>query len=193
MMAGVGAAPEPFRGGAGDSPLADFAPKYLTDMAAQYKEFHLATREVVQWKSTDGTPIEGILIKPADYDASRKYPLLVVIHGGPTGVDTPIRSADRYYPVERFAAKGALILKPNYRGSAGYGEKFRALNVRNLGVGDYEDVISGVDCADRQGHGGQRPRGRDGLERGRLHFGLHHLLTATASKRFRWAREFRTG
>ena len=54
-------------------------------------------------------------------------------------------AADRYYPVERFAAKGALILKPNYRGSAGYGEKFRALNVRNLGVGDYDDVITGVD------------------------------------------------
>jgi dipeptidyl aminopeptidase/acylaminoacyl peptidase len=44
-----------------------------------------------------------------------------------------------------FAAKGALILKPNYRGSAGYGEKFRSLNVRNLGLGDYQDVISGVD------------------------------------------------
>ena len=49
----------------------------------------------------------------------RKYPLLVVIHGGPTGVDTPVLSPDRYYPVERFAAKGALVLKPNYRGSAG--------------------------------------------------------------------------
>jgi len=60
-------------------------------------------------------------------------------------VDTPLLSADRYYPVEKFAAKGALILKPNYRGSAGYGAKFRALNVRNLGVGDYADVISGVD------------------------------------------------
>lgn len=44
-----------------------------------------------------------------------------------------------------FAAKGALILRPNYRGSAGYGEKFRSLNVRNLGVSDYADVISGVD------------------------------------------------
>jgi dipeptidyl aminopeptidase/acylaminoacyl peptidase len=72
--------------------------------------------------------------------------LLVVIHGGPTGVDTATQSADRYYPVEQFAAKGALILKPNYRGSAGYGEKFRSLNVRNLGVGAYEDVISGVDA-----------------------------------------------
>jgi len=145
MLAGVGAAPNRFSEVLVTA-TTDFAPKYLTDIGGQYKDFHLATREVVQWKSVDGTPIEGILIKPADYDASRKYPLLVVIHGGPTGVDTPILSADRTYPVERFVAKGALVLKPNYRGSAGYGEKFRALNVRNLGVGDYEDVISGVDA-----------------------------------------------
>ena len=125
--------------------VSDFSPRVLTDVSAQYKDYGLATRELVQWKSSDGTPIEGILIKPADYDPARKYPLLVVIHGGPTGVDTPMLTADRTYPVERFAAKGALILKPNYRGSAGYGAKFRGLNVRNLGLGDYEDVISGVD------------------------------------------------
>ncbi len=53
--------------------------------------------------------------------------------------------ADRTYPMEKFAARGALILRPNYRGSAGYGAKFRALNVRQLGTGDYADVISGVD------------------------------------------------
>jgi dipeptidyl aminopeptidase/acylaminoacyl peptidase len=127
------------------SSTSDFAPRMLTDMGAQYKNFALGHREVVEWKSSDGATVEGILIKPADYDATRKYPLFVVIHGGPTGVDTPVLAADRYYPVERFAAKGALILKPNYRGSAGYGAAFRALNVRNLGVGDYEDVISGVD------------------------------------------------
>jgi dipeptidyl aminopeptidase/acylaminoacyl peptidase len=143
-LAGTGAAPNQFMEVL-VSPVDDFHPRYLTDFSAQYKDFHLATREVIQWKSGDGTEIEGVLIKPANYDPSRKYPLLVVIHGGPTGVDTPIRSADRYYPVERFAEKGALILKPNYRGSAGYGEKFRSLNVRNLGVGDYADVISGVD------------------------------------------------
>jgi dipeptidyl aminopeptidase/acylaminoacyl peptidase len=134
------------------SPTDDFAPRNLSDIADQWKDFHLAAREVVQWKSTDGTPIEGILIKPADFDPSRKYPLLVVIHGGPTGVDTPLLSADRYYPVERFVAKGALVLRPNYRGSAGYGGKFRALNVRNLGMGDYQDVISGVDYLIAQGH-----------------------------------------
>ena len=66
---------------------------------------------------------------------SRKYPLLVVIHGGPTGMDTPVAAADRYYPVERFAAKGALILKPNYRGSAGYGEKFRVTECSQPGAG----------------------------------------------------------
>jgi dipeptidyl aminopeptidase/acylaminoacyl peptidase len=143
-FAGTGASPNHFPE-VFVSSVSDFAPRYLTDMAAQWKGFQLATREVIQWKSSDGATIEGILIKPADYDPARKYPLLVVIHGGPTGVDTAVNSADRYYPIERFAAKGALILKPNYRGSAGYGAKFRALNVRNLGVGDYQDVISGVD------------------------------------------------
>ncbi len=143
-LAAVGAAPNHFSE-VFVSPVADFAPKLLTDMGAQWKEFRLGTRELVQWNSVDGAAIEGVLIKPADYDPSRKYPLLVVIHGGPTGVDRLTLAADRYYPMERFAAKGALILRPNYRGSAGYGEKFRSLNVRNLGLGDYEDVISGVD------------------------------------------------
>jgi dipeptidyl aminopeptidase/acylaminoacyl peptidase len=143
-MAATGAAPNHFPEIIVSS-TQDFSPKPLTDAGAQWKGFQLATRELVQWKSVDGANIEGVLIKPADYDASRKYPLLVVIHGGPTGVDTEILSADRTYPVERFAAKGALILKPNYRGSAGYGAAFRALNVRNLGLGDYDDVISGVD------------------------------------------------
>jgi dipeptidyl aminopeptidase/acylaminoacyl peptidase len=127
------------------TPAARFDPKQVTDMAADWKSFRLGSREVVQWKSTDGTLIEGVLIKPPDYDPKRKYPLLVVIHGGPTGIDTPALAADRTYPIERFLAKGALVLRPNYRGSAGYGEKFRSLNVRNLGLGDYQDVISGVD------------------------------------------------
>ena len=133
------------------SQVKQFQPKRLTTMSDQMKEFRLAKREVIQWKSTDGTPIEGVLIKPAGFDPAKKYPLLVVIHGGPTGVDTPVVRADRYYPIEMFAAKGALVLRPNYRGSAGYGEKFRSLNVRNLGVGDYWDVISGVDHLISQG------------------------------------------
>ena len=121
------------------------APVPITHLTDAMKPYTLARREVVSWKSGDGATVEGILEKPADFDPKKKYPLLVVIHGGPTGVDRPNVSADRYYPVELFVAKGALVLRPNYRGSAGYGAAFRALNVRNLGVGDYADVISGVD------------------------------------------------
>jgi dipeptidyl aminopeptidase/acylaminoacyl peptidase len=128
------------------SSVAPWAAKKLTAMGDQLKGLKSARREVISWKSTDGATIEGVLLKPLDFDPKKKYPLLVVIHGGPTGVDQPILNADRYYPLERFVAKGALILRPNYRGSAGYGEKFRSLNVRNLGVGDYADVISGVDA-----------------------------------------------
>ena len=128
------------------SSVSPFAPKKLTDMTAQVKDWSLGTVEVISWKSQDGAVIEGVLHKPADYDPARKYPLLVKIHGGPTGTSRPILSPGEYaYPVQMFLAKGALVLEPNYRGSAGYGEAFRALNVRNLGVGDMWDVMSGVD------------------------------------------------
>jgi len=128
------------------SRVSPFAPKKLTDFTAQVKDWNLGTSEVISWKSQDGAVIEGILRKPADYDPSRKYPLLVHIHGGPTGTSQPTLSPVWYaYPIQQFLAKGALVLEPNYRGSAGYGAKFRALNVRNLGVGDMWDVMSGVD------------------------------------------------
>jgi dipeptidyl aminopeptidase/acylaminoacyl peptidase len=95
--------------------------------------------------------IEGVLIKPANFDPARKYPLLCVIHGGPTGTDRPALPDARYYPVDSWVARGALVLKVNYRGSAGYGEAFRKLNVRNLGVGDAWDVLSGVDFLTAKG------------------------------------------
>src|ERR1043166_7447921 len=129
------------------SDLRHFTPRKLTSLNDQTRAFTLGTREVISWKSQDGTTIEGILIKPANFDPNKKYPLLCVIHGGPTGVERPVLVTPdaRYYPADIWAARGALILKVNYRGSAGYGEKFRKLNVRNLGVGDAWDVLSGVD------------------------------------------------
>ncbi|MEN6310840.1 MAG: prolyl oligopeptidase family serine peptidase, partial [Acidobacteriota bacterium] len=130
-----------------------FKPRLLTRLTDQVADLALGTREVVSWKSKDGTAIEGVLIKPADFDPARKYALLCVIHGGPTGVDMPaLLSCDRrMYPADIWAARGALILKVNYRGSAGYGEKFRMLNYRNLGVGDAWDVLSGVDFLVKKG------------------------------------------
>jgi dipeptidyl aminopeptidase/acylaminoacyl peptidase len=156
-------------------------PAKLTHASEQLSAFDTAVRSVVHWKSSDGSVIEGILYKPTDFVATKKYPLLVVIHGGPTGVDLPAITPDRYYPIERFLAKGALVLRPNYRGSAGYGEKFRSLNVRNLGVGDYADVISGVDYLIGQGFVDKDRVGAMGWSEG----GYISAFITTASDRFK--------
>ena len=112
-------------------------PRKLTDMTAQTAGWAKSALEVVSWKSQDGATIEGVLHKPIGFQAGKKYPLLVVIHGGPTGTSRPnAYSSSSIYPIDLWSAKGALVLEPNYRGSAGYGEKFRSLNVRNLGIGD---------------------------------------------------------
>jgi len=94
------------------SPLEGLALERLSDFDSQLSKFALGRREVISWKSTDGTPIEGVLVKPRDFDPSKKYPLLFKIHGGPTGVDAQqkLTGADRrYYAMERFVAKGALV------------------------------------------------------------------------------------
>jgi dipeptidyl aminopeptidase/acylaminoacyl peptidase len=118
----------------------------LTSFGDQIKDWTVGNREMISWRSTDGELIDGVLHKPAGFQPGRRYPLLVIIHGGPTGISRPVRvQMGGVYPVEQWLAKGALVLEPNYRGSAGYGERFRSLNVRNLGVGDAWDVLSGVD------------------------------------------------
>ena len=120
-----------------------FRPVVVTAMSRQIEGWPVGTSEVIAWNSTDGERIEGVLHRPAGFDPSRRYPLLVMIHGGPAGIDTPTPVVGPVYPVTQWLARGALVLRPNYRGSAGYGERFRSLNVRNLGVGDAWDVLSG--------------------------------------------------
>ena len=132
--------------------LADMAPKQLTDFGAQTAGWNSPPIEVISWTSKDGAKIEGVLHKPVGFEAGKRYPLILVIHGGPTGVSRPTPfSSTSIYPIDLWVARGALVLEPNYRGSAGYGEQFRSLNVRNLGVGDAWDVLSGVDYLVKQG------------------------------------------
>jgi len=133
-------------------PATAAAPKKLTNYGSQTARWDQPAREVITWKSQDGALIEGVLHKPVGFTPGRRYPLLVVIHGGPTGVSRPIPfSSASTYPIDVWLNRGVLVLEPNYRGSAGYGEKFRSLNVRNLGVGDAWDVLSGIDQLIAQG------------------------------------------
>ena len=134
------------------APVATMEGRPLTHLGAQVAAWPRTTREVITWTSRDGTEIEGILHKPADFHPGTRYPLLVEVHGGPTSASLPLPfGSTEPYPTEQWLAKGALVLEPNYRGSAGYGAKFRSLNVGNLGIGDAWDVLSGVDALVAQG------------------------------------------
>ena len=135
------------RGGCYVAPVAARAckPRKLTDMTAQIAAWAKSALEVVSWKSQDGATIEGVLHKPVGFQAGTE---VSAARRHPRRPDRRLArrrrsSARRIYPIDLWTAKGALVLEPNYRGSAGYGEKFRSLNVRNLGVGDAWDVLSG--------------------------------------------------
>ncbi len=125
--------------------------KMVSSNTAQISNWNTPINEIIQWKSKDGIAIEGILLKPRNFDAKKKYPLLVVIHGGPTAIDFPDPVPNTVYPIIQWVEKGAVVLRVNYRGSAGYGGKFRSLNVRNLGVGDMWDVVSGIEYLNSKG------------------------------------------
>ena len=106
----------------------------------------LAKTDVITWKSKDGLEIEGIITYPTKYNKRRKYPLAVIIHGGPAGVfSETFTGARSIYNIEYFASNGYAILRPNPRGSTGYGKDFRYANFKDWGFGDYEDIMSGVD------------------------------------------------
>lgn len=102
--------------------------------------------EVVTWKSADGRDIEGLLTYPIGYQAGQKVPLILNIHGGPAGVFQQSYLGGRgVYPLATFSAKGYAILRPNPRGSSGYGTEFRRANFKDWGGADYQDLMTGVD------------------------------------------------
>ncbi|MED1084491.1 S9 family peptidase [Bacillus mycoides] len=127
--------------------------KKITDENSLFKGKLKSNREIISWQSSDGLEIEGVLSTPVDFDANKKYPLLVVIHGGPAWASFPIFSDcfNEKYPIEQFIEKGFIVLEPNYRGSSGYGNEFLKAHYRKQGIADYEDVISGVDELVEQG------------------------------------------
>lgn len=104
--------------------------------------------EKINFKSTDGTPIDGFVVKPIDFDASKKYPTILWIHGGPTA------QYDFSFDTEPqlFAANGYVVLLINPRGSTGYGEDFCKAIFADWGNLDYQDVMSAIDYAIAEGY-----------------------------------------
>ncbi|MBX9620643.1 MAG: S9 family peptidase [Alphaproteobacteria bacterium] len=108
----------------------------------------------ITWKSYDGLEIEGILTYPQDYKPGQKVPLLVSIQGGPGGVESQQfigkKLFEPFSPAV-FASQGVATLVVNYRGCRGYGQKFQDSDYKDLGGGDYKDIMTGIDYLVDQG------------------------------------------
>ncbi|HZP81703.1 MAG TPA: S9 family peptidase [Chthonomonadaceae bacterium] len=128
----------------------DGAVHTLTKLNAEFAEtYRLPRQEVVRWTSPDGLSIEGVLTYPLDYEEGTRVPLIVQIHGGPKGRATNTLRSYSMPPV--WAAEGYAVLQPNFRGSEGYGNAFALANRRDLGGGDFADIMAGVDWCLAQG------------------------------------------
>jgi len=128
------------------SKIENFAPVQISRANADLPKLPLGKTEVMKWKSTDGKEVEGLLTYPVNYQTGQKVPLILNVHGGPAGVFSQTFIGGRgVYPIATFAARGYAILRPNPRGSSGYGTQFRRANINDWGVGDYQDLMTGVD------------------------------------------------
>ena len=125
--------------------LADGTRTRLTEANPGVAGRDLAEPEVVRWRSADGLEIEGLLYRPAE----RTDPgaMILEIHGGPAGVFTRGFDAD----AQLLVAQGYAVLQPNVRGSSGYGDALLRGNMNDIGGGDYQDLMTGVDAMVERG------------------------------------------
>ena len=122
------------------------APQQITHLNDAWKQYALRAPEYYKYKSFDGAQIEAALLRPQGADTKSKLPLIVLVHGGPTG--RWVDSIDTWGQL--LATHGYAIFYPNIRGSVGYGEKFVESNRGDWGGGDFKDVMAGVqDLVDR--------------------------------------------
>jgi dipeptidyl aminopeptidase/acylaminoacyl peptidase len=110
---------------------------------ALWKQVHLADVERFTYKSADDWDVDAFFVKPVGWQAGRKYPLILSIHGGPAGQ----YGVDWYQEFQVYAAKGYAVLFTNPRGSTGYGQKFERGIAGEWGGKDYLDVMNGLDAA----------------------------------------------
>src|SRR5262249_5176915 len=113
----------------------------ITHATPKLADFALSQSKTVTWTSKDGLDVEGMLWLPADYKPGTRVPLILSVHGGPAGAwDVGFRGINHVY-----AGLGWAILEPNVRGSASYGDSLLRGNMKDIGGGDYQDLMSGID------------------------------------------------
>jgi dipeptidyl aminopeptidase/acylaminoacyl peptidase len=129
------------------SPTERWSPTVVTDMHAEVAMPDMGRTELLTWRSQDGRfEIEGLLTYPAGYRVGQRVPLILNVHGGPSGVfSQSFTGAPSTYMIQTFAQRGYAVLRPNPRGSTGYGRDFRFANVADWGYGDMDDLMAGVD------------------------------------------------
>jgi dipeptidyl aminopeptidase/acylaminoacyl peptidase len=104
--------------------------------------------ESIRW-TNDGYDVQGWLFYPANYDPSKKYPMIVMVHGGPSSAVIP-RWPYAGFGAAPFSAMGYFVLEPNPRGSYGEGEAFTQANRKDFGYGDLRDILAGVDAVEKK-------------------------------------------
>jgi dipeptidyl aminopeptidase/acylaminoacyl peptidase len=104
-------------------------------------EFKLGATEEFSCKAKDGNEVHGLIVKPPDYEAGKKYPMLLRIHGGPNGQDQHSFSFER----QIFAANGYVVVAVNYRGSSGRGEKYQTAIASDWGNKEVIDLQAATD------------------------------------------------
>ena len=120
-------------------------PVQLTDLNAQFKTRVKARTEIVRWQGANNDEIEGLLYYPHNYEAGKKYPLMLMIHGGPYGADYDAWAESWAYPTNLICERGAFVLKPNYHGSSDYGLKFGESIAGKYYELEVQDIEKGVD------------------------------------------------
>lgn len=123
--------------------------RQLIDVNPQVRNFALGEEVEVEWASTDGKTVGGVLVKPVGYREGQRYPLIVAIHGGPASAD--VLNFNGGYGAQVYAGAGYAVLRPNYRGSTNYGEAHKTDIVGNYFQQGYEDIMAGVDHLIAQG------------------------------------------
>jgi dipeptidyl aminopeptidase/acylaminoacyl peptidase len=123
------------------------APVALTDENGGLRDLQLGRTETVQWKSTSGRMLDGVVTYPAAFSSTGKYPLVLLIHGGP---NSSSRQHISLMP-QLLAERGWIVFEPNYRGSDNLDNAFYASIYRDAGQGPGEDVKAGVDALVRRG------------------------------------------